>query len=104
MRLEPLKTLVNGRPRGKILAKRGIRQGDPLAPFLFTIVGDALSWLIHYCNEKRSLRGFHFENLPDDLTTFSMQMTLFFFLSGRMETWRLVEGDQYLSYGSQFIP
>lgn len=35
--------LLNGRPRAKILAKRGIHPGDPISPFLFTIVGDALS-------------------------------------------------------------
>ena len=37
--------IVNGRSRGKIFAKRGIRQGDPLAPFLLTIMGDALRLL-----------------------------------------------------------
>lgn len=30
--------MINGKPRGKIKASRGIRQGD----LLFTIVGDAL--------------------------------------------------------------
>ena len=54
--------IVNGRPRGKIFAKRGSCQGDPLTSFLFTIVGDALR------NEKRTIRGFQFDNLSSDLT------------------------------------
>ena len=57
--------IANGGPRGKIFAKRGICQGDPLAHFLFTIMGDALRCLIHYCNEKRIIKGIHFESLAE---------------------------------------
>lgn len=52
---------------GKIIAKRGICQGDPLAPYLFTFAGNALSSLIHYCNEKRVIKGFSFGNMSSDL-------------------------------------
>ena len=82
--------IVNSRPRGKIIAKRDIRQGDPLAPFLFTIVGDALSCLIHYCNEKRNLKDFHFENLSDDLTHLQYADDTLLFSSwedGNLENW-----------------
>ena len=82
--------IVNGRSRGKILVKRDIRHGDPLVPFLFMIVRDALSCLIHYCNEKRSLKGFHSENLSDDLThlQYADDTLLFsFWEDGNLETW-----------------
>lgn len=49
--------IINGKPRGKIRASRGLRQGDPLSPFLFTIVGDIISRSIHYCTEKKILKG-----------------------------------------------
>lgn len=50
--------IINGRPRGKFCARRCLRQGDPLSPFLFTLIGDALSHSIHLCLEKSLLKGF----------------------------------------------
>ncbi|GLT37028.1 hypothetical protein SLA2020_113700 [Shorea laevis] len=38
--------LVNGSPTDEIKMERGIRQGDPIAPFLFLIVAEGLNVLI----------------------------------------------------------
>ncbi|KAA0068198.1 hypothetical protein E5676_scaffold392G00980 [Cucumis melo var. makuwa] len=47
---------INGQPRGRILASRGIRQGDPLSPCLFLLVSEVPSALV----EKLHFNG-HFE-------------------------------------------
>ena len=49
---------VNGRPRGKFKGSRGLRQGDPLSPFLFTLVADVFSRLIDKAKVCNVIRGF----------------------------------------------
>ena len=54
------------------------------------IVGDDLSCLIHYCNEKRTIRGFQFKNLFGDLAHLQYADDTLLFSSwenGNLETW-----------------
>lgn len=50
--------LVNGSPKGFFKAQRGLRQGDPLSPFLFVIIGEALSKMISMATEANLICGF----------------------------------------------
>jgi hypothetical protein len=49
--------LVNGKPAGHITPTRGIRQGDPLSPYLFLLVAEGLSSLLTRAVENGSISG-----------------------------------------------
>lgn len=49
--------LVNGRPAEEFKLERGIRQGDPLSPYLFILYDEVLSNLIRSAEERNALHG-----------------------------------------------
>ena len=49
--------LINGEPRGFITQSRGIRQGNPLSPYLFLLCAEGLSALLRKAAETRVLHG-----------------------------------------------
>ena len=49
--------LINGLPRGKVVPSRGIRQGDPLSPYIFIMCSEVLSGLCNQAKEDGSLQG-----------------------------------------------
>ena len=48
---------INGQPRGHIIPIRGIRQDDPLSPYLFLLCVDGLSALIKSSVDSGFLEG-----------------------------------------------
>ena len=49
--------LLNGSPTRVFQVARGIRQGDPLSPFVFILMVEGLSRLIKTQSENGELRG-----------------------------------------------
>lgn len=49
---------INGRWRGRVLATRGIQQGDPLSPFIFLLVNEVLGALVDRLHQNELYEGF----------------------------------------------
>ncbi|CAN6585727.1 unnamed protein product [Malus baccata var. baccata] len=50
--------LINGSPTGFFRPNRGLRQGDPLSPFMFLLCTEGFSMLIRRSLERGALHGF----------------------------------------------
>ncbi|KAL0419132.1 UNVERIFIED_CONTAM: putative mitochondrial protein [Sesamum radiatum] len=49
--------MMNGSQFGFLQPSRGIRQGDPLSPYLFILCAKALSCLLQACEMEGRIRG-----------------------------------------------
>lgn len=78
--------LVNGEPRGNIQPTRGIRQGDPLSPYLFLLCSEGLNGLLQKAVNVGDIRGF-------SLCKYGPQISHLFFADDSLIFCRAKMGD-----------
>ncbi|BBN68784.1 TatD related DNase [Prunus dulcis] len=79
--------MINGKPRGKFRASRGLRQGDPLSPFLFTLVSDVLSRIIERAQDVNLVHGIVSGHDQVEVSHLQFADDTIFFLDGKEEYW-----------------
>ncbi|KAJ9536013.1 hypothetical protein OSB04_un000819 [Centaurea solstitialis] len=73
---------LNGQVHGFFRGARGIRQGDPLSPYLFTLVMEGFSLLFRKCIAEAMNFGFHAGCADLDITHLCFADDLFVFTYG----------------------
>ena len=49
--------LVNGSPTKEVITRRGLKQADPMTPFLFLTIAEGFAGLFRSASEKGIFRG-----------------------------------------------
>ncbi|KAJ9547609.1 hypothetical protein OSB04_020152 [Centaurea solstitialis] len=62
--------LINGAPTKEFFLGKGVRQGDPLAPFLFILAVEGLNVAMHEALRKNIFRGVRLDDSADDVSIF----------------------------------
>ncbi|KAG7534112.1 Reverse transcriptase domain [Arabidopsis thaliana x Arabidopsis arenosa] len=97
--------LINGTPFGHIKPTRGIRQGDPLSPYLFILCGDILSHLIKSKASDGEIRGVRVGNGAPPITHLQFADDCLFFCQANVKNCKALKEafDVYEYYSGQKI-
>ncbi|XP_077246168.1 uncharacterized protein LOC143886076 [Tasmannia lanceolata] len=95
--------LINGSPFGYFKSSRGLRQGDPLSPFLFVMVAETLNRLIAKGSVAKLMQGFyvgqrevevsHLQFVDDTLLFCSPEVESVLYLKAIIRWYELISGQ-----------
>jgi hypothetical protein len=89
--------LVNGQPVGHIKPTRGLRQGDPLSPYLFLLCAEVLSLKLQQAERVGLLRGVQSSKNGTRLNHLFFADDSLFFCKASVSDWQVLTGilDDY---------
>ena len=85
MKSTSISILVNDSPTAEFFPKRGLRQGDPLAPFLFNVVAEGLNGMIRRAKVKNLYNGYQVDSNNVDISILQYADDTIFFGESNME-------------------
>jgi len=83
--------LVNGSPTEEFRPSRGLRQGDPLAPFLFIMVAEGLAGLVRQALKANLLSGVKIGNKEVEVSFLQFADDTLFFCEDSWSNVRIVK-------------
>ena len=89
---------LNGASHGFFIWERGIRQGDPLSPYLFTMVMEGFSMLFNKCIEEATSFGYHRGCHGSALTHLCFADDLFVFPRGDVASLEIIKKALSLTF------
>lgn len=87
---------VNGESKGFFSGQRGIRQGDPLSPYLFTLIMEGFAMIFRQCIHEATDFGYHPGCREQDLTHLCFADDLFVFTAGDVQSVEILKKALYL--------
>lgn len=95
----------NGEPLPYFKSSRGIRQGDPLSPYLFILVPNVLSFMLKRAVEDGSINGIKLNRYCPTLSHLLFADDLMLFLEGKISECQNVSAvlNQYCFASGQAI-
>lgn len=95
--------LINGSPTDEFLPKRGVRQGDPLASYLFLLVGEVLSKLLNVAQKNNLIAGIKLPFHPVAITHFQYADDTILFIENKDHIIRNVKTMLLFSNRHRFV-
>lgn len=82
---------INGSPKGFIQPERGIRQGDPLSPYLFILCAEVLSHMMRRAETQGNIRGIKISNASPSVTHLLFADDSLFFCQANMKAAKAIQ-------------
>jgi len=84
--------IINGQTHGHIVPKRGLRQGDPLSPYFFTICAKAMSSMLHNSVRRGDITGIPISRGGTRINHLLFADDSLLFCHANLQEWRHIQG------------